>query len=192
MLAVLVALALVAVALAVATVLARRDLGSCRAELATSRTTSAEAEAARDRSSLELDAARAELAEQRRAGAEAAEAAARAVAEAEAARGAADQGRAEAEASLSEAAILTAHLFDEGAADPAALWAMELLRSERTWRHDVAAVADDPSPLEGARHPLWTALEVEVASVREEIGAVVDLDVDLPELVPPAASLAVL
>ncbi|QXC62837.1 hypothetical protein KSP35_08680 [Aquihabitans sp. G128] len=188
MLPALIVLALVAAILLVALVQARRDLASRTRQLTASASARATVEA-------ERDLARAQEADALEQAATAREAAAAAEARshaADAARARAEAASAEAVASLAEAATLAARLIDDGAADPAALWALERSRTERTWRHSVAAVQGDPSPLAAALHPLWTALEIEVAAVREEVGAVVDLDVDLPGTVTPGASLATL
>jgi hypothetical protein len=67
-----------------------------------------------------------------------------------------------------------------GASGPAAgrdeaLWALELARSERTWRHSVAPVPVGPSPFTQAADPLRLAVEVEAAALREEVGAPLEI-----------------
>ncbi|CAN5630499.1 hypothetical protein BH10ACT1_BH10ACT1_40770 [soil metagenome] len=212
----LAAVAVVVLVLAVLLVRAGRRSAGLEAHLSDLESRLAEVEAARRQAASERDAARSEvlattqerddalaaatLAEGRatKASARARESAERARESTARAREAldqvteADRRSAAAEASVAEAATLAVRLIDDGSADPAALWALERARTERTWRHSVAAVHGDPSPLAGAQHPLWTALEIEVAAVREEVGAVVDLDVDLPDVVTAGTSLATL
>lgn len=180
-------LAVLAVVLGVLLARARRALAAASVEAAGLR---AEVAAGRDElatTTTALDDARArvEAVEAER------DAARRERADAEAAGRRAAQAQAAAEAEVSETAALAARLIDDGAADPAALWALERARSERTWRHSVAAVADAGSPFVGAP-PLPVALEIEAAAVREEVGAVVDLTVDLPAGTTAGASLATL
>ncbi len=196
MLPALVALALVALALAVLLVVARRSLAAerRRGEASRQELEGRLAEAAEVTTAVE--AARDEALERAAAveGASAAavtEAEAR-VAAAEEGRAVADRARTAAEATVSETATLAARLIDDGAADPAALWALERARTERTWRHSVAAVAGVPSPLRATGEPLRVALEIEVAAVREEVGAVIDLTVAVPEPVTPGVALATL
>lgn len=109
---------------------------------------------------------------------------------AEDAREQAEAERDRAVAESAEAAALAARLVDDGSADPAALWALERRRSERTWRHSVG-VPGARSPLTGA-DVLVAALQVEVDAAREDTGAVVELAADLPADLSAAASLAVL
>lgn len=181
-------LALLATVLVVLLVQARRALAAERAtvvglrgDLAGARTELEAITAARDEAVARGDAAEAARDEARRG---------RADAEAAARRDAVARRAAEGE--VAETAALAARLIDDGAADPAALWALERARSERTWRHSVAAVAGAESPFTGAPDPLRVALDIEAAAVREEVGAVVDLLVELPAAVTPGASLAVL
>lgn len=72
-----------------------------------------------------------------------------------------------------------------------ALWQLELARSERTWRHSVAAAPDGPGPFVAADDPLRTAVEIEVAALREDVGAAMELtwDTDVDD---PARCLTVL
>lgn len=109
---------------------------------------------------------------------------------AEDAREQAEAERDRAVAESAEAAALAARLVDDGSADPAALWALERRRSERTWRHSVG-VPGAPSPLAGS-DLLRAALQIEVDAAREDAGAVVELAADLPEALSAGASLAVL
>lgn len=113
-------------------------------------------------------------------------------AEAEAAKLSAEGARASSEATVSEMSVLAARLVNDGAADTAALWALERIRSERTWRQSVALVEGGSSPLSGSAEPLRVALEIEVAALREEVGAIVDLEFQVPEPVSAGASLATL
>ena len=79
-----------------------------------------------------------------------------------------------------------------GGVDAAVLWALEQSRSERTWRTSVAPGADPTSTFTGATQPLIEALEIELSAAREEVGAVVELDADLPGELTPGGSLLVL
>ena len=72
-----------------------------------------------------------------------------------------------------------------------ALWALELARAERTWRHSVAAGADEPSPFEATEDPLAAAVEIEVSALREDVGVAMELDWDAP-VADPARCLTVL
>ncbi|MDQ3177698.1 MAG: hypothetical protein M3Q72_09165 [Actinomycetota bacterium] len=72
------------------------------------------------------------------------------------------------------------------------LWALELTRSARTWRNSVAVSTDEPSVLDGADDVLLEALNIEVDAAREEVGAVVELDADIPDTVNPQGSLVAL
>ncbi len=72
------------------------------------------------------------------------------------------------------------------------LWALELLRSERTWRHSVAPGPDTPSVLGDAAEPLREALQIELDAAREEVGVEVELAADLPAELTPAGSLLAL
>jgi small-conductance mechanosensitive channel len=67
----------------------------------------------------------------------------------------------------------------ESADDPNAetLWDLELARSERSWRNSVAInPVDDASPFETTDDPLRTAVEVEAAALREDVGALITID----------------
>ncbi|MCU1345862.1 MAG: hypothetical protein JWL70_2128 [Acidimicrobiia bacterium] len=76
--------------------------------------------------------------------------------------------------------------------DAASFWALEMQRSERTWRHHVAPGFDLPCPLVGSVDPLRTAVEIEAAALREESGTGVDVEWSLERSLDPAARLAVL
>lgn len=73
----------------------------------------------------------------------------------------------------------------------AALWALELARSERTWRHSVAPLPLGPSPFADAEDPLRLAVEVEAAALREEVGAPLEVRWDAT-VTDPSRSLLVL
>jgi FtsZ-interacting cell division protein ZipA len=109
-------------------------------------------------------------------------------AEAAAARADADRidaARQEAEARAAEAAA-------RNGLDPELLWTLEQARSERTWRQSVAVGPESTSVLAGAENPLREALQVELDAAREDVGAVVELDAELPVAVTPAGSVLVL
>ncbi|MBA3288875.1 MAG: hypothetical protein H0U21_12805 [Acidimicrobiia bacterium] len=72
------------------------------------------------------------------------------------------------------------------------LWELERSRSARTWRQSVAVDPDDAPALADAEHPLVVALGIELDAAREDIGAVVELDADVPADVPARTSLLVL
>lgn len=76
--------------------------------------------------------------------------------------------------------------------DPSLMWTLEQLRSERTWRQSVAVGNETSSVFDGPEDPLLEALRVEVDALREDVGAVIDLDVDLPERVGAAGSVLLL
>ncbi len=62
-----------------------------------------------------------------------------------------------------------------GGIDPELLWALEITRSERTWRHSVALDPSSPSPFPEAADQLKLAVEVEAAAIREDVGAFINL-----------------
>ncbi|WP_195210531.1 hypothetical protein [Actinomarinicola tropica] len=72
-----------------------------------------------------------------------------------------------------------------------ALWQLELARAERTWRHSVAASPDGPGPFGETDDPLRTAVEIEVAALREEVGVAMEVDWDAT-VDDPARCLTVL
>lgn len=76
--------------------------------------------------------------------------------------------------------------------EPGVVWPLELQRSERVWRFSVSPGPQADSPLAATRSPLLTALKVEVDAARNEVGADVELAVDLPPDVAPATAVLVL
>lgn len=78
-----------------------------------------------------------------------------------------------------------------GDLDAQLMWALERSRTERTWRHSVAV---DPtgSPFHDAGAALVEAIQVELDAAREEVGAEVDLDADLPQDVSAAGAVLTL
>ncbi len=63
--------------------------------------------------------------------------------------------------------------------DPAAevLWDLEMVRSERSWRNSVAInPVDDPNPFTDSDDPVRTAIEIEAAALREDVGALITVD----------------
>jgi len=81
--------------------------------------------------------------------------------------------------------------------DAAVLWSLERARSERAWRFSVAVGPDSVSALgqvgpDETSRALVEALRVELDAAREEVGAVVELDADVPEGVAPAAAITAL
>jgi predicted lipid-binding transport protein (Tim44 family) len=141
----------------------------------------AAAEAARDEAATRADTAEARAAE---ADGKATDAATKAAA--------ADARAVEAEARAAEAAALAADAAARNGLDPEVLWTLERARSERTWRHSVALGADSVSVFDGTDHPLREALQVELDAAREDVGAIVDLDLDVPADVTAAGSVLVL
>ena len=118
-------------------------------------------------------------------------------AEAEAQRSQADQQRDAAEAAAA-AALERADLADERSTrvfagfDPELIWQLEQARSERLWRLSIALGPDLDSVFLDDPQPLRVALQVEVDATREEVGAVVELDAELPPDLTPAGSVLVL
>lgn len=169
-----------------------------RARLTAQRTAATQAAAAAEEANRARDEAhaRAEAAETARdeATARATEAEARAAdAEARATAAEARASEADERAEAAEArAALVAEATDRSGLDPGLLWSLERSRSERTWRHSVAIGPDDTPVFITTDHPLREALQVEVDAAREEVGAVVELEVDVPAEVTPAGSVLVL
>ena len=57
------------------------------------------------------------------------------------------------------------------------LWDLEVARSERAWRNSVAInPVDDPSPFERADDPLRTVVEIEAWALREDVGALIEIE----------------
>lgn len=80
--------------------------------------------------------------------------------------------------------------WDQGPG-PDTLWALELARTQRTWRTSVSA---DPSAqtFDDGGDPLRAAVEIDVAAIREESGVEIALVWELDVVPPAAAALAVL
>jgi uncharacterized protein (UPF0333 family) len=79
-----------------------------------------------------------------------------------------------------------------GGLDPDVLWVLERARSERTWRHSVALGPDSVSVFRETTDPLLEALQVELDAAREDVGAEVELDADLPAALTVAGSVLTL
>jgi hypothetical protein len=101
-----------------------------------------------------------------------------------------DQDRAAAEPSPETPAPASVGL-DLSPSAAAVLWALELARSERTWRHSVAPLPLSESPFPEADDPLRLAVEVEAAALREEVGAPLEVRWSA-EVTDPTRSLVVL
>lgn len=57
------------------------------------------------------------------------------------------------------------------------LWDLEVARSERAWRNSVAInPVDDPSPFESSDDPVHTAVQIEASALREDVGALIEID----------------
>jgi small-conductance mechanosensitive channel len=57
------------------------------------------------------------------------------------------------------------------------LWDLEVARSERAWRNSVAInPVDDPSPFESTDDPVHTAVQIEASALREDVGALIEID----------------
>lgn len=91
----------------------------------------------------------------------------------------------EAEARAAEAAA-------RNGLDPDVVWTLERTRSERTWRQSVAIGATASSVFDGSEHPLREALQVELDAAREDVGAIVDLHLDVPSDITAAGAVLVL
>ena len=120
---------------------------------------------------------------------------ARESATAEAADAAAARAAAEDDAA---AALDRARLADERSTelfagfDPQLIWDLEQARSERLWRLSIALGPDLDSVFHDEADPLRIALQVEVDATREEVGAVVELDAELPPTLTSAGAVLVL
>jgi hypothetical protein len=172
-----------AVVAAVAIVLAVVNISRVRAQRALTATANealAGATAERDAAAAERDAATARASEAE--SARDAAAADAAVARTEVA---------EAQAAVEQAESRAAEAAGRNGVDPQLLWSLEQARSERTWRQSVA-LGEGGSFLDGADDPLREAIQVELDAAREDVGAVVELDAELPATVTPAASVLVL
>ncbi len=79
-------------------------------------------------------------------------------------------------------------------ADPGAdtLWALEVARSERSWRNSVAInPVDDPSPFDETDDPVRTAVEIEASALREDVGALIDVEWKIEPIVSSARRILV-
>ncbi|MEL6982502.1 MAG: hypothetical protein AAFO29_08765, partial [Actinomycetota bacterium] len=73
----------------------------------------------------------------------------------------------------------------DGTGDPSAdtLWDLEVARSERSWRNSVAInPVDDPSPFDSTDDPVRTAVEIEASALREDVGALIDVEWKIPPI----------
>jgi pyruvate/2-oxoglutarate dehydrogenase complex dihydrolipoamide acyltransferase (E2) component len=161
------------------------------AETETAKTAMADLE----RRALDADSARTAAEQDLTTAREAAAAAEAQAADAEARAEAADE-RAEAaeEAARQAAEELAADAPGPGwtgGPGPEVLWALELARTERTWRTSVAA---DPTAetFDRTSDPLRQAVEVDVAALREEVGVEFTVAWELDSTLEPVAALAVL
>ncbi|MGH1489748.1 MAG: hypothetical protein ACRBK7_10190 [Acidimicrobiales bacterium] len=72
------------------------------------------------------------------------------------------------------------------------LWDLEVARSERAWRNSVAInPIDDPSPFEASENPVRTAVEIEASALREDVGALIEIDWNAAPIESPARRLMV-
>jgi hypothetical protein len=76
--------------------------------------------------------------------------------------------------------------------DAAALWALELARSERRWRQSVAPGIDVPSPFADTDDALHLAVDVEAAALREEVGTRIEVEWAAPAGLSADQSVVVL
>ncbi len=76
--------------------------------------------------------------------------------------------------------------------DPELMWALELTRSERTWRHSVSIGPNQSSVLIGSVNVLADVLQVEADAIREEVGTYVEVHADVPADVTAAGCLLAL
>jgi len=129
-------------------------------------------------------AERARLAEDRAAANEA-----EALAAAQAARAAAERAEA---AEAAAAAYRDAATSTTAGVAADVLWILEQARSERTWRFSVAPGPDSPSVFAGTSDPFLAALQVELDAAREDVGAVVELDAEIPDGLTLAATVLAL
>lgn len=82
----------------------------------------------------------------------------------------------------------------DGTGDPGAdtLWDLEVARSERSWRNSVAInPVDDPSPFDSTDDPVRTAVEIEASALREDVGALIDVEWKIPPIEAPARRILV-
>ncbi len=111
--------------------------------------------------------------------------------EAESARDAALAETGQARVDAEQAEARAAEAAGRNGVDPHLLWSLEQARSERTWRQSVA-LGEGGSFLDHADDPLREAIQVELDAAREDVGAVVELDAELPASVTRAGSVLVL
>lgn len=78
------------------------------------------------------------------------------------------------------------------ALDPQLMWALELVRSERTWRNSVSIGPNQSSVLIGSVNVLADVLQVEADAIREEVGTYVEVRADVPADVTAAGCLLAL
>lgn len=110
----------------------------------------------------------------------------RARTESEALRNELDASRAAPEPPAAEDRPEVAPLLVEG------LWALERTRTERTWRQSVTLDPGGPGPFVDAGDPARVAVEVEAAAVREDVGAVIEVDWQLDGPLAPGDGLLLL
>jgi hypothetical protein len=201
---VVVVLAVVAAAAIILVAVNRRQLAAQRAltstaqeqvrEQAAARAAEATTKAAELETAREERAAADDVAAQRAEQARLAEARAAAAAiEAESAAAAARS--AEERAAAAEAAVASFResvASEDAGVDPNVLWILEQARSERTWRFSVAPGPDSVSAFADASNPLVAALQVELDAAREDVGAVVELEADIPDGLTVAATVLTL
>jgi cell division protein FtsL len=77
--------------------------------------------------------------------------------------------------------------------DSATLWDLEVARTERLWRASVAINPTDPvTPFAESDDPVRTAVEIEAAALREDVGALIAVDWQAAPIDEPARRLVVL
>ncbi|MGF1597525.1 MAG: hypothetical protein ACFCVK_11450 [Acidimicrobiales bacterium] len=99
---------------------------------------------------------------------------------------AAERRAGDAEAALAaarEAGIVIGDTVDAG--HPAALWDLEVARSERTWRTSVALDPSADSPFETTDDPVRLAVEIEAAALRENVGSAIVVDWEAAAVADP-------
>lgn len=81
----------------------------------------------------------------------------------------------------------------EGGSQFETLWNLELARTDRLWRNSVAIdPTSEASPLDDAENQLRQAIEIEAAALREDVGALIDVDWRAEPVSTPARRLVVL
>ena len=195
MIVLVIVLAVVAIAAIVLVLVTRSRLTAQRAAAATA--TAAAEQAAAERVAEEArataaEAARDEAATRAASAEEQATTAAATAAEAEARAVEAATRVAAAESLAAEAEARAAEAAARNGLDAEVLWTLERARSERTWRHSVALGPDGSSVFDTTDNPLREALQVELDAAREDVGALVELDTDVPADVTAAGSVLIL